>query len=257
MNNLLTKVNIDFIVLLTRTVIILVNIMKFKKSISSYEQIINITRIDNLLLENILKGNVKMKHIIGVLISLSLLISVLNGKLSEVNSSIITSTNNAVELCISLAGIMALWSGLMKIAEESKLVSKVTKILQPILSFLFNDLPKKSKAISLIAMNVTANLMGLGNASTPLGLSAMKEIERECGESEVARNSMVMLVVLNSASIQIFPTTIIAMRVKHGSEVPSEVLPMIWVVSTLSCLSAVFVAKIFMMGKKYKNSRRN
>lgn len=198
-----------------------------------------------------------MKHIIGILISLSLLISVFSGKLSEINSSIITSTNNAVELCISLAGIMALWSGLMKIAEESGLVSKITKILQPILKFLFSDLPQNSKAISLIAMNVTANLMGLGNASTPLGLSAMKEIHKECGESETATNSMVMLVVLNSASIQIFPTTIIAMRVKHGSHAPSEVLPMIWIVSTLSCLCAVFVAKIFMVGKKHKHSRRN
>ncbi|NLJ15583.1 MAG: hypothetical protein GX346_00425 [Clostridiales bacterium] len=191
-----------------------------------------------------------MKYVISLLVFLSLIFSTINGKINNVSESIISSTNNALELCFSLAGIMALWSGLMNIAEKSGLVKKINRLLMPVISFLFNDLPKGSKALPLISMNITANILGLANASTPIGISAMQQIDREVGDGKNATNSMIMLVVLNSASIQIIPTTIIALRARHGAANAAEVMPVIWIVSIVACFSAVFATKILNKRKK-------
>lgn len=180
----------------------------------------------------------------GILV-LSLLFGILNGRMEQVSISAVNECSNAVTLAIQLAGVMCLWSGLMRIAEVSDLTGKLSRLFRPVMKLLFWHLPADSKAAKAIIMNLTANLLGLGNAATPLGIAAMKELEKISPRKGIASNEMALLVVLNTASLQLIPTTTAALRLAAGSAAPMEILPAVWLASSMSILSGILAAKFF------------
>ena len=162
------------------------------------------------------------------------------------SSAILESAGEAVTLAISLCGIMCFWCGLMKVAEAAGIVAAAARLLSPVLGLLFRGLKKGGRAMQLISMNITANILGLGNASTPLGISAMQAIAEEEGSTTAASDNMIMLTVLNTASLQIVPATAAALRAEAGAAKPMDILPCVWIVS-LYC-AAVAIAAVKLLG---------
>lgn len=177
---------------------------------------------------------------------ISFVYAILNGRISEVNNSIFESTKLAVELCISLLGTICLWNGIMQIASKTSIVKHLTKLLNPIMKKLFPDIKKEDKVHKEITMNIIANIMGLGNAATPLGLKAMKSMQKDNKEKDKLSNSMAIFIVLNTASIQIIPTTVIAIRNSLGSSNPTAMIIPVWISTILAAGSAVLSAKLLM-----------
>ena len=184
----------------------------------------------------------------GGMIIISLSVSIFTGRIEETASAAVTGAAGAVETCFALLGIMCLWTGLTKIGEKAGLVSFMSKLLRPLLKLLFPNLDPSSKAGGSIIMNMVANLFGMGNAATPLGIKAMGELSKR-GRGGVATNEMCMLVVLNTASIQLVPTTLIALRQTYGSASPGEIILPIWIVSICALVMGVVSAK-FMERRK-------
>lgn len=186
-----------------------------------------------------------MKWVFSGLIAASILFGIISGKMNEVSNAAISECSRAVELVIKLTGSICLWSGLMKVAQESGLTDKIAKLLSPITGKLFKGLDFDSPALKLISMNMTANLLGLGNAATPLGIGAMKELSKEQPKQlkNTASDHMVMLVVMNTASIQLLPTTIALLRVENGSTAPLEILPAILISSFVSVTTGILLCK--------------
>lgn len=184
-----------------------------------------------------------ISYIFVLMIALSVVGSLFLRTTAEVSAAVLDGAESAVELVISISGMMCLWSGIMQIAKEAKLTQKLSKLFAPLLSKLFPDVSKDSKAFSLICMNVSANLLGLSNAATPLGLQAMQELKTQ-SDTEVATDSMVNFVVLNTASIQLLPTTVAAMRSALGSHSPYDVIFCVWITSVLALISGLTVSKL-------------
>ena len=185
-----------------------------------------------------------MKVILIVIPVISLIFAAVNGKMDELSESILSKSGEAVELIISICGIMCFWSGLMRVAEKAGLLEKLSKLLSAPLGLLFGGVKKGGKAMRLICANIAANILGLGNASTPLGLAAMKAISEEQQSGEYATDDMIMLAVLNTASLQIIPATSAALRAANGSQNPMEILPCVWIVSAYSLIVVVIAAKL-------------
>lgn len=147
-----------------------------------------------------------------IFLIVSFIYAIFSGRIIEINNSVFESTKNAVELCLSLLGTMCLWNGIMEIASKTSIIDKLTKLIKPVMKYLFPDIKKEEKVHKEISMNIIANIMGLGNAATPLGIKAMKSLQKENHDKNKLSNSMAILIVLNTASIQIIPTTVIAIR---------------------------------------------
>lgn len=171
---------------------------------------------------------------------------VVTGRIAEVSAAVLESASGAVTLALTLCGAMALWSGLMKVAEEAGAMKAMSALLSPVVGSLFRGLEKGGRAAQLICMNLSANILGLGNATTPLGISAMEAIQQEEGGSpgDPASDNMIMLTVLNTASLQIIPATAAALMTAHGAARPMEILPCVWIVSAYSLAAAVGAAKL-------------
>ena len=176
---------------------------------------------------------------------LSVIFSIITGKTAEVSAAALEESSHAAELSLKLLGSLCFWSGISKVAEESGLVEKFRKFLKPALLLVFPSLKNEEKALGAISMNVAANLFGLGNAATPLGIIAMKELHKISGFSSVATKEMVCFVVMNTASLQFLPTTVAAIRLVNGAENPMDILPAVWFVSACSLMLGIFAAKIF------------
>lgn len=176
---------------------------------------------------------------------LSVIFSIITGKTAEVSAAALEESSHAAELSLKLLGSLCFWSGISKVAEESGLVEKFRKFLKPALLLVFPSLKNEEKALGAISMNVAANLFGLGNAATPLGIIAMKELHKISGFSSVATKEMVCFVVMNTASLQFLPTTVAAVRLANGAENPMDILPAVWFVSACSLMLGIFAAKIF------------
>lgn len=185
-----------------------------------------------------------MKWVFGGIIILSTLLAIANGKISDVSSAIINEGETAIKLIITIAGSMCWWSGMMRIMEKSGLSEKLSNLIFPITSRIFSGLGKSSKALKTIAMNISANMLGVGNAATPLGIKAMKELSEEENAKGSATNNMILFVVLNTASVQLLPTTIALLRAKAGAKAPLDILPYIILTSACSVIIALTVTKI-------------
>ena len=176
----------------------------------------------------------------------SFIYAIFNGRVYEVNNSIFESTKLAVDLSISLLGTICLWNGIMQVASKTRIIDHLSKILKPIMKKIFPDIKENDEAHKPITMNIIANIMGLGNAATPLGLKAMKLMQKQNREKDRLSNSMAMFIVLNTASIQIIPTTVIAIRNSLGSENPTAMIIPVWIATIFAAFSAIFAAKILM-----------
>lgn len=179
-------------------------------------------------------------------IIISFVYAIAVGRVDEVNQSIFDSAASAVELSITFLGTMCLWNGIMKIVQETTLMQKLTKILKPVITFLFPDLKDNDRAYQEISMNIIANVLGLGNAATPLGLNAMKTMQKDNNQKDRLSNSMAMFIVINTASLQLIPTTVIAIRSSLASENPSLIIIPVWVATIIAATAGVCVTKVLM-----------
>lgn len=170
---------------------------------------------------------------------------IINGRISEVTRAAVDSAGKAIELAIALLGIMCLWTGLMAIVEKSGGIRLISGLFRPFLKILFPGIPKNHPAIGAIVMNLSANFLGLGNAATPLGLKAMNELQKLNPEKSRATNAMCMFLVLNTAAVQLIPSTVIAIRTDAGSVNPAEIITAVWIASVCATITGIVFVKIF------------
>ena len=196
-----------------------------------------------------------MSYVIFVIICLSFLFASVTGKMSDLSSAALTSCKDAVTLCVSLCGTICLWNGVMKVAERSGAVKKLSCVFAKPLGLLFPDIDKKGTAMQYIVMNFISNLLGLGNASTPLGIKAMNELKKEQKADKTATRSMIILVVMNTASIQFFPSTIVSIRASYGSASSSDIVPCVWIVSAIALGASVI--SVFAADKISSRRKKN
>lgn len=187
-------------------------------------------------------------------ILISFIYAILTGNIENMNQSIFTSAAGAVELSITFFSTICLWTGIMKIAQQTNFVTKLTKLLRPIINFLFPDCKNNEKAKEEISMNMIANILGLGNAATPLGLKAMKTLQKDNFQKDTVSHSMAMFIVINTASMQLIPTTVIAIRTSFNSNNPTQIIFPVWGVTIAAFLAAVIATKIFIFFDKKRNT---
>ena len=174
---------------------------------------------------------------------LSILCGLATGRGDLVAAAAVEGAQAAVELCVSIAGMLCLWTGVMEIMRRSGLAEGLSRLLRPVLSALFPQVSKDRGVMDSISANVSANLLGLGNAATPLGIEAVRRMERKTPGT--ASDAMCMLVVCNTASIQLIPTTVASVRAAAGSTAPFDILPAVWLASALSVGVGITSCKLF------------
>ncbi|HWR60846.1 MAG TPA: nucleoside recognition domain-containing protein, partial [Clostridia bacterium] len=171
------------------------------------------------------------------------------GRLEAMTSGIFASLQSSVDLAIGLTGGMMLWCGVLKVAEKSGLVDKISAFIRPVMKALFNEIPSKSAAMGSMIMNMTSNMLGLGNAATPLGLKAMQELQELNPRKDTATNAMCLFLVVNAAPIQLLPATVLSLRASVGSGNPGVIiLPA--VISSLAAVTAGVIACKLLEGRR-------
>lgn len=183
-----------------------------------------------------------MPYFLTGLFFLSLLFGCATGQLSAVSAAALTGAQSAVELCLSMAGAICLWSGVMTLMDRCGLSEKLAALLRPLLRRILPNASRDSETLAALSANVSANLLGLGNAATPLGIRAATRMAQGC--NSVASDELCRLVVLNTASIQLLPTTVAAVRSAHGCAVPFDILPAVWLSSVLSVSAGLLAARV-------------
>lgn len=178
------------------------------------------------------------------LMVVGIIVGIINDRLEEVTQAAMDSASLAVQLCIGFIGIWALWLGLMKVAEKSGFIKGIGKVLSPITSLLFPQVPKDHPAMGAMVMNMAANMMGLGNGATPLGLIAMKELQKLNPHKTRANNAMCLFLVINTSSITLIPTTVVALRMSTGSSQPTEIIGTALIATTISTLVGIISVKL-------------
>ena len=181
-----------------------------------------------------------------IFIIISFIYAICFGRINEVNLAIFDSVENAVQISIKLLGTMCMWNGIIKIVEKTSLIDKLKKLLRPFFKYVFPDINEQDKTYGEISMNVVANILGLGNAATPAGLNAMKSMQKDNKDKKTLNNSMAMFIILNTASIQIIPTTVIAIRSSLGSKNPTGMIIAVWIATACAAISAILLTKILM-----------
>ena len=192
-----------------------------------------------------------MNYIFYFLILISIIAGAVNGKLQDVVNAVMDGAELSVKVAFSLIGIMAFWLGIMQIAQESGIISFISRCIKPVTKHLFNELPKDSPAVGNIAMNFTANAFGLGNAATPFGIKAMEEMQKVNNDKNSASNSMCLFLGMNTAGFQLIPTSVLAVLVGIGYKNPTEIIAPTLVVTTIAFVFAILLSKIFQKLSKY------
>ena len=177
------------------------------------------------------------------MVVISILCGLATGRGPEVAAAAVEGTSAAVQLSLSIAGMLCLWTGVMEVMRQSGLADKLSRLLRPILRRLFPQVARDREAMDSISANVSANLLGLGSAATPLGLEAARGLARR--SPGVASDSLCMLIVCNTASIQLIPTTVASVRAAQGCAAPFDILPAVWLASALSVGVGILACKIF------------
>ena len=184
-----------------------------------------------------------INYLFAIFFVLGIAYSLITGNITIGNEMLLAS-KNSLELIISIIPIMCLWLGIMNIAKKSGLLDTISKKLYPVLKIIFPEIPKDSPCFSYIGTNIVMNMLGLGNAATPFGLKAIKEMQTFNKEKDIASRSMITFLVLNTASVTIMPTTIISLRMMHGSITPESIIPYIIITSSLSCLIGLLIDRL-------------
>ncbi|EDL64816.1 nucleoside recognition domain-containing protein [Bacillus sp. SG-1] len=176
---------------------------------------------------------------------IGLIFAAVNGKMQEVNEAIFQSANEAVTLCIGLVSILVFWLGIMRIAQDSGLLDKLSYLFRPIVKRLFPEVPADHPAMGYILSNMMANMFGLGNAATPLGIKAMEQLKELNGGRDYASRSMITFLAINTSSLTIIPTTVIAIRMNYDSVSPTEIVGPTLVATFLSTVGAILIDRYF------------
>ncbi len=180
------------------------------------------------------------------MVTLSLVFGLLSGSLDAVAGAALEGARSAVELSLAMAGVLCLWSGVMEIMNACGLSAGLARLFRPLLRRLLPRASKDPETLAAVSANVSANLLGLGNAATPLGIRAARKMAQGCGG--VASDELCLLVVLNTASIQLIPATIASVRAAAGCAAPFDILPAVWLASVLSVAAGLTVARLLAHG---------
>lgn len=191
----------------------------------------------------------QLGYVMAVIYSVSMVYSVLSGNVSQLASAAIEGAAQAVELCLSLCGMICLWSGVMELMESSGLAGKLAKLTKPLLARLFPKAAKDEKTLAALSENFSANLLGLGNAATPAGIRAALGM-KDPGSDRAGRE-LCLLVVINTASLQLLPTTAAALRGALGASAPMDILPAVWLSSLTSVTVGILAAKLLEKGGRH------
>ncbi len=193
-----------------------------------------------------------MNYIWAGMMIFSFISAVFFGNMQSLSDGITDAAANSVTITIELLGILMLWSGVMNIAERSGLTKKMAAMLSPVLRLLFPNTDPNSETGRAISMNITANLLGLGSAATPLGIEAMKRLHKGAGRRPYATDDMVRFVVINTAALHLIPTTVAMFRQEYGSKVPMDILPASLLTSatalTMGLIMTAILKRIFKEG---------
>ena len=184
-----------------------------------------------------------MSYFLTAFFALALVFGGISGQWGAVSAAAMEGTRAAVELCISMAGAICLWSGVMTLMDRCGLSQKLARLLRPVLRHILPRASRDSETMAALSANVSANLLGLGNAATPLGIRAATRMAEGCGG--VASDELCRLVVLNTASIQLLPSTVAAIRAGLGCAAPLDILPAVWLSSAVSVTAGLLCARLF------------
>jgi spore maturation protein A len=178
-----------------------------------------------------------------IMIVVSVIFGLLSGNIDAVGRAALDGAGAAVTLCIGICGVTCLWTGVMEIMRRSGLSNSLKSLFLPVLSLLFPSSKKNKDAMEAVSANVSANLLGLGNAATPLGIKAASEMSR-LSPNGVATDDLCMLVIINTASIQLIPATVAAVRAAAGAAKPFDILPAVWIASLSAVAAGILMAKL-------------
>lgn len=184
-----------------------------------------------------------MSVIWTAMVVFSVVCAFLTGNQAQLTTAALEGAQSAVSLCLSIAGTMCLWSGLMEVMHRSGIAAGLSTLLKPILGRVFPAFRNDRAVMGAISANVSANLLGLGNAATPFGIEAVQRMKKK--NQNTASDSLCTLVVCNTASIQLIPTTVAAVRLGAGCQTPFDILPAVWLSSALSVATGLFACKLF------------
>ncbi|MBM7645341.1 spore maturation protein A [Scopulibacillus daqui] len=178
-----------------------------------------------------------------------------HGTMDEVNKAVFNSAKEGVAICFGLISILVFWLGIMKIAEKSGLLNLLSHVFKPVLKRLFPEVPPDHPAMGYILSNVVANMFGLGNAATPMGLKAMEQLKKLNNNKPEASRSMITLLALNTSGMTLIPTTVIAIRMKYGSEAPTEIVGTTLAATICASIAAVIIDRLFYYRRKRKGKK--
>ena len=184
-------------------------------------------------------------YIFGTFLIIGILYSILVGNISIINQTLISSGEIAIDIAIKMIPLLCLWLGIMKIAEDSGLLNKISKIMSKIIKPLFPELKSDGEAIAYLGSNIVMNMLGLGNAATPFGLKAFEHMQKENKEKEKATRSMITFMVMNTASVTLIPTTVISFRILNNSKNPTEIVGACIIITILSCTIGLLLDRLF------------
>ncbi|MFJ5715682.1 nucleoside recognition domain-containing protein [Neobacillus novalis] len=193
-----------------------------------------------------------VNYIWAFLAIVGIIFGLFNGTMEEVNKAIFDGAKEAVTLCIGLISVLVFWLGMMRIAEESGLLERLSKLFRPLVKIIFPEVPTNHPAMGYILSNMISNMFGLGNAATPLGIKAMEELKKLNGGKNSASRSMVTFLAINTASITIIPTTVIAIRMNYNSASPTEIVVPTIIATIISAIGAILIDRYFY----YRRSRK-
>ena len=191
-----------------------------------------------------------MAWIFAAMIVISVVFGATNGTMDAVSSAALSGANDAITLSISLLGVICLWSGVLEVMDQSGLSQKLAALFRPFLKKLFPDAAQDTTTLSAISANISANLLGIGNAATPLGIQAAKRLVRP-DQPGIATDELCRLVVLNTASIQLIPANVAALRASLGCAAPFDILPAVWVTSV--CSAGAGLAAAWLLGRLWRH----
>ena len=184
------------------------------------------------------------------MVAFSLIYGIISGNIGAVGTAALEGADAAVRLCIGICGVTCLWSGVMEVMRRAGLAAKLARLFRPVLARLFPQTRKNEDAMEALSANVSANMLGLGNAATPLGIRAATEIAK-MSRGKTASDDLCMLVILNSASIQLIPATVAALRAGAGAKAPFDILPAVWITSIITVTAGILFARFFSrLGKR-------
>lgn len=191
-----------------------------------------------------------MNTIWAYMLLISFVFYIVTGKVAQVVDVLFTSTENTVTLFLELTGMICMWSGFIKIAEKSGMIEKVSKFINPLIRIIFPELKNDKEISGHIAINMTANMIGLGNVATPMGLKAMAKLQEKNENKNKLSKTMLTFVILNTASIQLIPTSVIAIRTAANSLEPTDIVLPTIIASVASVIIGILIVKILYRGKK-------